>query len=613
MLQLPFKTKKNLSMGQVLKRGRAGGRGEAGKKFRLTVPGRLLVFESTGCVLYGTVVSGGLTGGLGHGAVGVSRAIDCDQAVEEVLAQLQSGGGGRLPQNGVLITPAAASELLELPVDPKNSNAAKNVGEMARWEMEGRFLHLSDVWTLGAFLMGRGYIDAARRCGVESTSSGRGLASSSAYSELVGLERVGECMELMEKLLGEEGELLTGVVPQPAEEQLERFTWWGAGINEGVCRRWVDACRRRNINLGWIYPQLGAALPLINEGKTGWLLAEVRQEQVGLFQYRQGRLESLAVRNTECGEMAGDALHAAISSVLHPEIKAVYLSAPAGQAEQLLRELRGRLQQEVVSLAEAYSQPDPSQCPPEIHLSLLGCGRHALGHARPHSAVRILAQKPKPPLWKNRDLYPWLGIVLVVVAAVSVDTYMRKRAAAMEWALELAEIEYNKKMDIQREAQKIAAELKALEDRLAAKEAELKEEERQSYIFNEVIRYRQELIPAILGVLGNSINEEVVLNLLEEDIDRRGIYMEGWALHDTKGQIFVNALREGLAPWKYKVEEVKVEKGPGPFNLDGFCMKFWLRRIGDETEGKKEAVPTKKEAVPTKKAAGEKNRDKAKS
>lgn len=595
MLKLPHKlTRKNPSATHGTKEGE---RRRAGNKFRLTRPGSILVFETSGCALYGTVVSGGATGTIGHGPVGTSRATDCDQAIEEVVAQLQAGGKGRLPKNAILITPAASGELLELPVDPKNRKAAKNVGEMARWEMEEHFLALGDVWTLGALLMGCGYIDAAQRREVETGSGGRGLALNGAYSDLVGRERVGECMEFLEKLLGEEGELLSGVVPQPDEDQLDRFTWWGAGINEGICRRWVEACRHRNIHLSWIYPQLGASLPLIDERKTSWLLADVRQEQVALFQFRLGRLETVAFRSTDYGEMGGETLFQAIRAILHQDTRTVYLSAPEEQASNLAKELRSRLQQqEVVLLSERYGVADPTSCPVEIHLSMLGCGRHALRHVRQNYAVRIPAQKPKPPLWKNRDLYPWLGIALIVGSVVSVDITLHKRAAAMEWELELAEIEYRKQMDIKQEAQKIAGELKALEDRLAAKEAELKEEEHLHYILNEVIRYRQELAPAILGVIGKSINEEVVLDLLEEDADRVGFYIEGWALHDTQGQVFVNTLGSGLAPLKYKVEEVKVEKGTGRYGLDGFHMKIWLRKTEDGVKGDKKAVGKKEGA-----------------
>lgn len=582
--------------------------GKAGGKFRLTPPGRLLVLETTGCLLYGTVVRGGLGGAIGHGPVASSRAVDCDQALQEVLEQLRGDGKTSLPKNAILITPAAASDLLELPVDPKNRKAAKNVGEMVRWELEERFLALGDVWTLGALLMGGGDIDAGQRRQVESGAGGSGLAANTAYGELVGRERVSQAMERMEALLGLEGELLTGAVPQPAEEQIERYTWWGAGINEGVCRRWVEACRRRQIHLGWVYPQLGGSLPLIEEPKAAWLLAEIRQEQVALFQYRKGRLEALSLRPSDAGEVDGEALFRAIRAVLHHETKTVYLSGGGEQATGLAEELRRRLQQEVVLLADRF--PDAAAaCASEIRLSLLGCARHALGHARPATAVRVRAQKPRPPLWKNREIYPWLGIVLVVVGAFAVDTYLRQRAKAMEWELELADIDYKKKLEMKREAQRVADEIKALEDRLAAREKELKEEERLHYILNEVVRYRQDLAPAILEAIGDAINDEVVLDLLEEDSDRRGFYMEGWALHDTKGQIFVNDLGEALSAWKYKIEEVKVDKGAGRYGLDGFRMKVWLRKMVEAQAPGKNQEDAKKAAA----AAGkDKGKDKGK-
>lgn len=547
----------------------------------------MLVFESTGFALYGAVANRGLRSPFQLGEVAVSTASDFATAVGEVLAQLRERVK-RLPKKALLVTPSAAAKLVGLPVDPAKPRTHDQMSELVRWELEEFCVSQNDIWTPGSLLMGRGHISAGQRR--EAEGSGRGArpgASGGLYNDIVSRGQLDECLELMELLAASDDELSTGWAPQASDEEEGPFTWWGAGIGTKLCARWSDAFRRQGVYLAWVYPQLGAAVSLLAREAEPWLLVEVRQEQFALFQGHNGLLTSLALSFTSCGLADPATVAEAARGVLHPEITRIYLSAPVSLAAPILYELSRLTGREAELLGTGGIPSDDDVCPPEVLASLTGAALHALGQCPSSTLVRVPAQPPLPPLWKNREMYPWLVMGLLLAAMAGNEWRLRSRAMKNEWELEKADIEYNLKMKVKKQLQSSGSEAKRLEQELKQKEETLKEEKRLKNIFDNVIRHRQELVPGLLQSIAAAVNDEVVLDRVEELDKGTGFYLEAWALRDTAGQYFVSRLNKTLVPWEYKVGEMQFSRGRGRVNVEGVILKIWLVGTAATTEALK--------------------------
>ncbi|PIE68525.1 MAG: hypothetical protein CSA21_07030 [Deltaproteobacteria bacterium] len=569
------------------KSGKAGVGKLSGKKRRSVSfrrPGRVLVFETTGARLYGAIARCGLVSGLSLSAPVVSTEVDPVRAVEEVLARLrESTGKKRLPRNAILVTPSAAGEILPLPVDPDRVKLQKQMGEMVRWELEELFVRQEDIWSLGGLLVDGGFITPGARREVESAGGG----NAADFEHLLGGEELDSVLALQDQLTGGDGELKTGWVFQAEEAGTGSFNWLVAGIGREVCSLWVDAFRHNGLDLRWIYPQLGCAAPLVNSPFEKWMLADLRREQVGLIQGLDGKLHSTAILINSSGMIDPEQLAESIGKSLHHDTTALFLSGP----EDVVASLTGRLEQEFgrrntgVFPLPAGSAENP-EVPVYIVNSMRGAASHHLRLCSESLLVRLQAREDRPPLYKNRAVYPWLGMVVLASGLGGFDYYMKAETAKNEWALELASIEYEKKIELAKQAQQLASEGRKLVRELEAREQELEEVEHLRYILDNIVTYRQELIPGILEAIGNSVSRSVVIDVLEENRDRNAFLLKGWALKDTEAQLFSTQLAANLHPWNYRIANVEMVRGTGRMDYEGYVFEIWLKKIDDEEGGK---------------------------
>lgn len=572
------------------------------KKFqfgKLSKPGRVLVLESTGYSLHGAVASCTTSSAFALGAVVLSTATDRTAAVGEVLAQLKGQSKKRLPATAILVSSSAASALLSLPIDPKKPRPAAQMAEMVRWELEELSVQQNELWTLGALLMGRGDLNFEQRRELEIRIRAENQRlNAAAYQGAVDGACLEECVLLQEQLVGDDEELATGWFGQAAgEEEEDGFSWLVSGVGSGQCISWVKACKKHGVFLGRIYPRLGTCLPLL-EPAAEWLLADVAQEQWGVLRGQGRRIDAALNKPCAFGRAVVTEVIETVGDLLRPECNRLHLCAPEDQWPELaaaLEQAYGRRGLHIVCPDGDSRQPPQG----ERLAALSGAAHHHLGlSAKGLPLAPITAQPPAPPLWKRKDLWPWVGIAMMVVGLGSYDTYMRLQTAKNKAELSRLDIEYERKMQVKRQAEALAAEAKTFQGQLTVKEQELKEAEKQRSILDSIIRKRQDLVPGLLQVLAEATGELVMLDFLEESADRAGIYLTGWALTDTEGQKFANTLNEQLTPWKYRVKDVKLSRGKGRLGIEGYQLNIWLALAGSAADRKAQAAPAPAEKTP---------------
>lgn len=574
------------------RQGRAGNLGKSrtvggARRFgRIRRRGRVIVLESTGARLYGAVAVGGSSDGPVLESPVVSDKMDFDGAVQEVLEQLKGKSGRRkLPKKAVLITPSCAAEILSLPVDPDRSELKAQMSGMVRWELEELFLQQGDIWSPGGLLVEGGLLKPEKRYEIESS----GNAGASAFEHLVSSEALDGVLAVQEKLVSGDEQLLTGWVSQGEEEGTGAFLWLAGGIGDSVRKLWVEALERHGVRLQWIYPQLGAAVPLVDSPFEKWMLIDLRREQTGLFQGAAGGLCSTAVFINRYGLVDSEQLVPFVRQSLHHDTTTVFISGPESVAGPLLDKMRQAFTGREINIfplrAGRALSPSSISVPPHISSSMTGAASHYLQYCKKELLVRVEGHEPKPPLYKRKEIYPWLGMFVLASGFGGFDYYMKAETAKNEWALELADIEYEKKMKIKRQAQAIAGELKQFENKLHLKEKELEDARQLRFIFDNVILYRQKMVPGVLHALARSVTKGVVIDLVEENNDRSGFLIQGWAVRDTEAQFFANSLTASLQPWHYRVENTELGKGMGRMPYEGYVFRLWVKKIDSGGDG----------------------------
>ena len=358
----------------------------------------------------------------------------------------------------------------------------------------------------------------------------------------------------------------------------------------------------------------------------GWLFLDVCTEQTGLFQGVLEHLESFSFFPTASGQADPADIAQSVVRFIHPRTRDIFVSCKAALFSDIsdaIRQATGRSDFQITLLDQPGREepetqspetedapglepvfldfpfnPDSSEplegetpLPPPVPIfapavSMEGVARHALRRCSPHRLARIEAQDPKPPVWKNKALWPWAAILILAVGLSCHFSYMRSLTKQKQWELDLADIEYSRRLKIKDEASRTANEARSLMAELKKIEGRIKEQRRLKHILDKVIRYRQVQVPGVLTAMGNAVIDEVVISLIEEDADRKGFYMEAWALRDTGGQQFGKILNQALEPWGYKVANLQLTAGGGIMGLSGYNLKIKIVKAPKQNKPK---------------------------
>ncbi len=548
--------------------------------------GSILACETDGFKLRGAVVTSSVTG-MNIGLIVESRALDFRQAVDDLIAQLEEKGE-KVPKKSILVTPSAVQALLELPVNPATPRPDQQMQELVRWELEPLFGQQNDIWSLGALLMGRGYINAQQRAAAVKEYHNRteqgGKRINIPFGEVllsmsqVTREQVDECLALQEKLILVNDDLICGWAPQITQEDLigdegELFRWHGVGAGRAMCTAWVKAFRANGISLDWIYPQLGCAFASLNESQTGrgeQMLLEIRQEQIAVFRGNGGELADVRTIQVTDGHPNADEIFGLIQDQLHPDVHTLYVFAPRLRTNKLAEYLSHRSGRKVMGIDKASPSSKGSLA------SLMGAAAHHLGRIPANTLARLKAQPPKPALWKRRELYPYAAAIAILLAVVGFDLSMHIERWKNEVRLVELDAQFEEKMALKKKVESQASEAMRLEKEIAKRSRTLTEVNKKNQIIENILIQRQKSVPGILRTLAKTSGDEIILDGLSESDKSPGIRVTGWALTDTGAELFLNRLNQALEKWEMLVTDSQVVADRGRTGLDGYGIDLWL-------------------------------------
>ncbi len=542
---------------------------------------QVLVVDASPAAVSAFIARRQVNGTITFGAAASSDNADFDKAIGEVVAELKKQTK-RLPREAVLVSPLAAARLLSLPVAPDRPRPREQMTELIRYEMEEAVVAGNDLVTPVALLQERGVLSYEQRCHLEKQARNAEMPVSELCEQTVGSEAMATVLQQLDQLLVEDESLRIGWSGQAGDEDDGYYPWLGGAVSADLARRYVEALRRHKIRLQWIYPQAGLAAVHLGEEQRDWLLVDVRQEQYVFVTGGSRGIDNLLM--TPCyGSAGGEEIAEAVYQMLASPREVIVLNAPQSIAEEISAALEARLQIPVAVLS-APLPGDEKVWPVEALVAMRAAARHALKGVRPLQAVAIRAQTPPPPVWKRKQYYPLVALVLVVAGLYAMDVHLRNKIETVNFERDLLDIEYERRMKIIKESQALSAEVGKLQRQLDDKEAELAEQRRLGEVLDTVIRYRQDLIPAVLEAFARAVNDGVIFDLIEETKERDGFYLEGWALQDTLAQSFVSELNHELEKWDYEVRDSKLNRGRNRLNLNGYVFKVWIYQQGNKAQ-----------------------------
>jgi hypothetical protein len=133
------------------------------------------------------------------------------------------------------------------------------------------------------------------------------------------------------------------------------------------------------------------------------------------------------------------------------------------------------------------------------------------------------------------------------------------------------------------------------------KESQRRMEARLEF-FGQELPERALLVQAILGVLQNNINEQIVVSRVDEmgrratvqpavtPLNKPGMVetdnfnIDAWALTESAAQEFVQNMKLSVTAWDMEVRDIQVIEKAGPMNLAGYSVSMSLVRVISQSE-----------------------------
>lgn len=580
-----------------------------------------------------------------------SNAIDASVAVAEAKQRLGQQLAARLPRQVTLVSSCALPALLDLPIEADKPRKPAEMESMISWELETQVADNNDQYNLGAILNGRGLIDARQRHQIAvELEARRGKGNSLArYGEvaldlnLIDQQQLQESLQLQEKLVVTDTHLACGWQVQTLKrEDSTEHQWLVAGIDTRVRRQWFNAFDASGLRLKEILPLAGSAaswaamqselgnVVVVEAGQDNVICYRLERSQfAGLqTQPRQlhrtlpeqcaGVLAELARGDTEkvwvvdTGRGQGpitDTRHMAPVGATAPDdslwigdaggIDALCLDVDsdgvaidADPDAWTLSQLSQRLQRETDWLL-GEDRLRPHGLPDQVLAAFLGAAlalhRNVLFDANGNQVrlPRVLPREPSPPLWKNTQVYRYGIPALLVLGMLSHGGYSLWLNDHLQGRLDTLDIEYKKKLELNKKLSSITGEYQKKEEELKQLQQKASEVAGQLSQLNDKIIARTRLVPRLLKTVSLSITNSVMLDsIVEPDRDSRDRFnITAWAMDNPGASEFVERLQQLVGRLGYRVADPDIRVGIGRYGLNGYTVNLWLIPMSSGQEG----------------------------
>lgn len=572
------------------------------KNIQLGKPKQILVCESDGLTLQAAVLSRE-SGRLVTHQHATSTVLEPEAALAEVINSVRSHGW--TGKQAVLLTPAAMSSLIELPINPAKPKPLVQMQALVRWEAEPLLLQQQNQWSLGYLMVKHGLMTSEQVSEIRSAQqankpAGMGIGTQQRsnlprFGELaieqgyVDKECLNDLIQCQSWLRSDEEDIECGWQPQGAVKDAPGiYNWLISCVYKSVITRWSEAFKAHGIKLLQVYPLTGASCGLLTNSKTEQLLLESGAGMVTIAGLHKGVINQFQVHYTVATkpyEACLEAYHAASKDSLEN----IWLSCETESASQLYQQLSEVLDKPVQFL----SGIDPVT---GVTPGMLGAASQVTGLYTGTACVPVRVGGPQPPLVQQQEVQ-FAGvaalILLLFIGSETVLYFQEARIVQQKTVLD------DRAQALDEAVKRITAindQIDARKNLLKTQQANQQRMEARITFFGEELPERNMLLQAVLGTLQNAVNDHIVINSIDEmgkRLPMRGtnqpvqndlmeldnFNIDAWSLTESAAQEFIQALKDSATTWDLEVRDVQVIERSGVLSLDGYAVGLSLVKI----------------------------------
>jgi hypothetical protein len=583
------------------------------KKLQSATVHDVLVFAYDGFALHGACVHPDGEQGeiLAQGRSTHSKLL---KAVDEVMTQIRQQKPKGLPKQAVLASVEVFSSPVEAPLSDKVKD--KELAGQFSWELESVISDRIQKWSIGVLLEGYGLINSEQRHSIAvdlEIKRQKGAEKTVRFGEVciesgyIDRDRLNEILVIQERLMTMDGSLDVAWKKPPqvladedeelllAAEKDDSAMWFVAGIFKHNRLQWNDAFRRSGLKLQTIYPLHGLSSSLISlspQKENEALFVEVFRERFVLVRYRGQEVVAVEHSGYQGEEELFYKVVESVSQSLRPDTEALWLAnlvaLPKGFVEQLKEkfDLSILLVKHPLSIATSMVyQHDLKPMSFEYQAaSFITPAFWVLANKTLISDTQLLpaiaAPEPKPPVWKNRDVWRYSMPVWALLAIGGNEIYMQQQMSSVSQQLESVEKEREELEKLSKQIALMNAQTLKAKKELDEVKAQT-EELNQSLFVQQRLQMRNDLINELLVIIQRSVNEYVLIDRLVEakrlGKNRvRGFELQGWSLRENFAQQFTEELNKNLLPIGFEVPQFKINRGIGRTGVRGYEMNLLL-------------------------------------
>jgi|GEM_PF-2270630 len=565
-------------------------------------PNNVMVCEWTGLSMQAAVFS--KTGKkLQVQATANSDSIDPAVAFSQILSSLRTQGWQG--KNVIVLTPSVMSAMVELPVSPKKPKPINQMHELVRWEVEPLLMQHQLQWTLGQLMESHGMLTAEQVFEInqaqklQKQEGNKAERGNKRFGEMalelgyVSREQAQSLFVVQDWLRGEDDDVQCGWSGQgEVDDAPGVWNWLTTATHQSVINKWQELCDDYKLQLAGLMPLTGNSVALIDHADKHLVVLETTEFITTSSHLKRDRIVSVqhyVNRSASMLDACLEVFHAENSQ--HP---GVVLAAPPGSIPNLRRSLSSAL----------ASEPDLVMFDERDGLSpgMFAAGRLFFGLKGAKKISLVRPGGPLPPTWHRTETQATALVAAMLVLIVISEVTLSLQHAAL--SKEKAEIDERASV-LDAAVDRIKKQREAIEKQKAElreqKESQRRMEARLEF-FGQELPERALLVQAILGVMQNNINEQIIVNRVDEmgrratvqpavnPLNKPGVVetdnfnIDAWALTESAAQEFVQNMKLSVAAWDMEVRDIQVIEKAGPMNLAGYSVSMSLVRVIPQSE-----------------------------
>ena len=526
-----------------------------------------------------------------------NKITSCDDSLAEICEQLTAAECA-IPQKALLVSGSVTAALISLPIDGDKTLSDKQMLELVRWEMEPLFNELIAYWTIGGLLIAKGYLAESQRKQLlvdlgeqKEKLAGRGGRAPARFGELairaayITKEQLDECLRIHE-----ETQLLDPTIDcswsdKPIATDQQGGLWLCAAMSAQIRQQWVDAFSHNKIFLSGIYSQHHSAvsqlpitedeqlLVIINVGLVTGLVVKSNK----VVATKQHKCSDHALTSDEVITLLIEHLNVQLQTDITGESSVIYYSGYHPQINDLITDITPQLNATWTCLDGALVKDKQALTVDTAvgDAAIVGAANHYFNQYSLQQQSRLIGTPPPPVWYKSTSVQGGL-ICLSIFVSIAVNEahyYYTEQSVFLEIQQNEIAVEkiddINEKLNSKNERYiRLKKQKKQLEEKLEVLSA------RQQGL-NTVLLKRQEFIANLLPLISRSINDQLILKMIEEG-SWYHFELSGWASEQLAIDGFNQQLTAELEPWNMQLANSSSREGRSDFGVDGYQFMMTL-------------------------------------